>query len=95
MLAFAMVLARFRAVTVPAIGAAVLLEPGLFAASQAAIALSPVTTGTDQELGLAFPKAANPLPKNELAMSSHAAPAGGTRQPQRLRVTLKSALVVT
>jgi hypothetical protein len=93
LLAFAMVLSGFRTVPVTAIGAAMLVESGLFAASRAAIALSAIATGTDKELLVAFTAAANPSPKSDFAMSSHALLAGGTRQRQWLRGTLKPASV--
>jgi hypothetical protein len=76
-LPLAMILARFRAIAVTAIGAAVLSQPRLFAASRAAVALSPVTAGADQELGLALLATAKPPSQLDFAMSSHAASQAG------------------
>jgi hypothetical protein len=73
-LTLAMVVACFRAVAVAAIGAAVLIEPGLTPASRAAIALPSITTGADPELGAAFGAAADPPPEHDLAMSNHRCP---------------------
>jgi|SRR5580693_2495676 hypothetical protein len=76
-LAFAMIQSRFRAVPVPAIGAAMLSESGLFAASRAAIALPAIATGTDQELAVAFTAPANATPESDFAMPRHASPQAG------------------
>jgi len=54
-----------------AVGAAVLLHPGLIAASRAAIALPAITVLTDPEPRVAFPAAANPLTENHFAMNRH------------------------
>lgn len=76
-LAFAMILSRFRAIPVPAIGAAMLIDAGLLAAGRAAIALPAIATGTDKELAVAFTAAANATTESDFAMSRHASPQAG------------------
>lgn len=71
-LTVAMIFPCFRTVPVPAIGAAMLTQPGLLTAGKAAIALSAVTAGTDKEHRLAFAAPANPLPENHFALLRHA-----------------------
>jgi hypothetical protein len=65
-LALAMIQPAFRALLIPMICAAVLLEPRLLAALQTAIAVSPVTVLADQEQNLAT--GAKPLPKHHFAV---------------------------
>jgi len=62
----------FRALLVPAIGAAPLTEPGLIAAGQAAVALSAIAVGTEEENGAACTAQANPMPQNYFARRRHA-----------------------
>ncbi len=70
-LAVAMVKPSFRAPLMPAVGAAPLLQPGLVAASRAAIALAAIAVLTDPEHRLASPAAANSLTENRFAMDRH------------------------
>jgi hypothetical protein len=73
----AMVQPSFRAPLVPAVRSASLLQPGLSAASRAAIALSAIAVLADPEHLVAFAALANPLPENHFAMSRHpCTPAG-------------------
>ncbi len=67
-----MIFPCFRTVPVPAIGAAMLTQPRLLTAGEAAIALSAVTSGTDKEHRMAFAAQANPLPENHFALLRHA-----------------------
>ena len=82
-----MVQPSFRASLVAAIGAAPLLDPGLLAASCAAIALSAITMLADPEHREASTAAANPLPENHFAMSRHRRPQAGAGQRQPIMAT--------
>ena len=62
----------FRAALVPAVGRAVLAEPGLDAASRAAVLLPTITAGTNPEQRLASLAATNPWPENHLTRNCHA-----------------------
>jgi hypothetical protein len=62
----------FRALLVAAIGGAPLMAPGLLAAGEAAIALSPIAIRTEKEHGAACAAQAKPLPENHFAMNRHA-----------------------
>ena len=72
-----MIFPPFRTALVPAVGAAVLTEPGLLAAGDAAIVLSAVTVRTEKKHHAAFAAEANPLPQNCFAMRRHAFPQAG------------------
>lgn len=65
-LTVAMIQPAFGALLMPAVGVAALLEPGLLAAIQAAIAVSAIAMLTDQEQRLAT--RAQPLPKHYFAV---------------------------
>ena len=70
-LTVAMIRPCFGTVAVPAVGTAVLMEPGLPAASAAAIALSAVAGRADIEHRPALIEQANPLPQNHFVRSRH------------------------
>jgi len=72
-----MVEPSLRAPLVAAVGATVLLDPGVGAASRAAIALAAITVLTDPEHRVASPAAANPLTENHLALNRHPRPPAG------------------
>ena len=72
-----MILSRFRAVPVTAIGYAVAMQAALFAAERAAITLTTIASGTDKEFGLAFTTPTNPSPKTDLAVRRHTTPVAG------------------
>ena len=61
-----MIQPAFRALLIPTIRAAVLLEPDLAAALQTAIAVSPITVLANQEQSLTT--GAKPLPKHHFAV---------------------------
>jgi hypothetical protein len=61
----------FGTVPIPAISAAVLMEPGLPAASAAAIALAMVAARADIEHRPALIEQANPLPQNHFVLNRH------------------------
>jgi hypothetical protein len=90
LLPVAMVEPSFRTLLVPAIGAAQLLEPGLIAASEAAVALSAITARTEKEDRAAFTAKAKPLPENYLAKNRHARSQAAGQRP-RLRGRLEPA----
>ena len=71
LLPVAMIESSFRTLLVAAIGLAVLLQPGVVAASEAAIALSPITTGTEKEQGAATARRTNPQKQNYFAVARH------------------------
>jgi len=64
-------------VPVTAIRTAVVLQPSLSTASQAAIALSSVTAGTDEKDGLAFATLTNQFPQSDFAARRHRSPQAG------------------
>ena len=64
----AMVQPAFRTPLVSAIGDAALAQSGLGAASDAAVALSPVAMRTEKERCEAVPELANSLPENWFSM---------------------------
>jgi hypothetical protein len=68
----AMIEPTFRTLLVPAISGAPLVEAGLTAAGEAAIALSAITVGTEEKDRAAFAAQAKPLPENHFAMNRHA-----------------------
>jgi hypothetical protein len=90
-LAVAMIEPSFSTPLIPPIGTAPLPEPGFAAASQAAVALSAVTVGTEIEHRVAAAAEANPLPENHCAMNRHACSAGGAGQRHALRGNLEPA----
>jgi hypothetical protein len=73
----AMVQTTFRAALVTAVGTALLLDPGLSAATGTAIALSAVAVLADPEHLVAIATTANALPENHFAMSRHRCPPAG------------------
>jgi hypothetical protein len=72
-----MVEPSFRTLLVAAIGAAPLMEPGLIAAGQAAIALSAITTRTEKKQRATIAAQANPPPENHFARNRHASSQAG------------------
>lgn len=62
----------FGSLLVAAVGAASLPEPCLLTASDAAIALTAVTLGTEKEQRAAFAVQTNPWSQNYFARSRHA-----------------------
>jgi hypothetical protein len=76
-LTVAMIPPSFRTVLVTAVGTAVLMESGLVAAGEAAIALTSVTVRAEIKHSPAFAAKANPLPENQFAMSRHASSQAG------------------
>lgn len=64
----------FRALLMSAISQAPLLQTGLLSAGEAAIALSMIAAGAQEEKRAAFTGATKPLPKNYFALSRHASP---------------------
>jgi hypothetical protein len=71
-LAVAMIESSFRAPLVAAVGAATLPETGFGLAGGTAIALPPITVPADPEHRVASHAEADPLTKNDLAMTTHA-----------------------
>ena len=71
-LAVAMIESPFRASLVAAVGAAALPEPGFASAGGTAIALSAIAVPAEPEHCVASSAEANPLTKNDLAMTIHA-----------------------
>ena len=76
-LAVAMIESPFRASLVAAVGAAALPEPGFASAGGTAIALSAIAVPAEPEHCVASSAEANPLTKNDLAMTIHARPEAG------------------
>jgi hypothetical protein len=68
----AMIEASFRALLMAAIGGALLAQARLLPAWVAAIALSAVAFGTEEEQRAAFGNKAKPLSQNHFAMRRHA-----------------------
>jgi len=66
-----MIQPAFGALLVSAVGGAALLPPGVGTARRAAIALPPITVGTNPEHRLATLAATNALPENHFAMNRH------------------------
>lgn len=62
----------FQTLLVPAIGASPLPQPGLMAAGETAITLSPITVGTQEEQSATFAEKAKTLPQNHFAIGRHA-----------------------
>jgi hypothetical protein len=67
-----MIVPCFRTVPIPAIGNAMLTQPGLLTAGKAAIALSAIAVGTDKKHRMALAAQTNPLPENHFALLRHA-----------------------
>jgi hypothetical protein len=67
-----MIFPSFLALLVSAIGAAPLMEPGLLAAVEAAIALSAIAARAEEKDGQAFAAPASPLSENHFAQNRHA-----------------------
>ena len=86
----AMIESSFRTLLVSAIGATTLREPGLLAASEAAITLPAITAGTKKKDGVTLVAKANPLPENYFA-NRLARPHAGAGHRQRLRGRLEPA----
>jgi len=70
----AMIEPSFRAPLMAAVGSALLLPPGSGATSEAAIALSAIAAGAQEEHRATFAVLANSLPENHFAMNRHAFP---------------------
>ena len=68
----AMIESSLGTLLVPAIGTSSLIEPGLLAADQAAIALPVITVGAEKEHRAACAAEANPQPENHFAAHRHA-----------------------
>jgi hypothetical protein len=73
----------FGALLVTAIGTAPLLEPGLAAASGAAITLAAITVPTNPEHGAASAAAADPLMENRF-VNRHARQSAGLDNGRRI-----------
>lgn len=67
----------FQTLLMPAVGAAPLTQPRLSAAGDAAIALSPITVGAQEEQRATFACQAKTLPQNYFAIHCHAASLAG------------------
>ena len=67
-----MIKPRFRTLLITAVGASLLLESCLSAASQAAITISPVAATAEKEHRTAFAAETNPQIENHFAVSRHA-----------------------
>jgi|SRR5712671_53061 len=77
-LAVAVVQSAFRTLLVAGVGAPPLLPPGVFAAAGAAIAMSSIAVGTDEEHGKTLLTETDPLKENRFAVSSrHASSQAG------------------
>ena len=72
-----MVVPSFLALLVSAIGATPLMEPGLLAAGEAAIALSAITARAEEKDREAFLARASPSPENHFAQNRHASSQAG------------------
>jgi hypothetical protein len=68
----AVIESSFEALLMPAVGASPLTEPGLTPTTEAAIALTAITVGTEKKHRAAFAAQANPSPENPFAMNRHA-----------------------
>ena len=83
----------FRALLVACIGASPLLPAGLFAAGGAAIAMSTIAVGADEEHGVALLAETDSLQEYRFAVSlRHASSQAGTRQRHRFRGRLEPPL---
>ena len=67
----AMIEPAFRAALMPPVGATALPDPCVVTASQAAVALSAVAMEAEPEHGATHFCVANPLPKNNFAVTLH------------------------
>jgi hypothetical protein len=72
-----MVVPPFPALLVPAIGATPLMESGLLAAGEAAIALSTIAAAAEEKDRAAFAARASPPPENDFVQNRHACPQAG------------------
>jgi len=82
-LAIAMIESPFGTPLVAPVGGPSLLPAGLFAAWDAAVAVSAITVRADEENRLAPLPQAKPLPQNRFAVNHrHASSQAGTRQRQ-------------
>jgi hypothetical protein len=72
-----MIFPSFLALLVSAIGAAPLMEPGLLAAVEAAIALSAITARAEEKDRQAFAAPASPSSENHFAQNRHACSQAG------------------
>jgi hypothetical protein len=68
----AVIESTFQALLMSAVGAPPLMEPRLVPATEAAVALTAITVGTEKKDRAAFPAAANPSPQNGFAVNRHA-----------------------
>jgi hypothetical protein len=71
-LAVPVVESPFRALLVPAVGAASLSKPRRFTAGNAAVAMSPITVRADQECRATLRSRTKPLSQNHFAVFRHA-----------------------
>jgi hypothetical protein len=71
-LSVAMIKPSLRTLLVPAIGASALLDSGLLATGQAAIALSAITLRAKKEHRAAFATHTSPQPEDHFAVNRHA-----------------------
>jgi hypothetical protein len=71
-LSVAVIESPFRALLMSAVGVPPLMEPSLVPATEAAIALTPITVGTEKKDGVTLAAAANPSPQNRFAVNRHA-----------------------
>jgi hypothetical protein len=62
----------FRALLMSAVGAPPVTKPRLLPATEAAVALTAITVGTEKKDRAAFAAAANPSPQNRFAVNHHA-----------------------
>jgi hypothetical protein len=62
----------FRALLMSAVGGPSLMEPCLVPTTEAAVALTAITVGTEKKDDAAFATAANPSPQNRFAVNRHA-----------------------
>jgi hypothetical protein len=72
-----MVVPSFFTLLIPAVGATPLMEPGLSAAGEAAIALSAIAAGAEEKDREAFTARASPSPENHFAQNRHASSQAG------------------
>jgi hypothetical protein len=92
-LAIAMIEPAFRALLVACVGASPLLPAGIFAAGGAAIAMSTIAVGADEEYGVTLLAETDSLKENCFAVSlRHASSQAGTRQRPTLRGRLEPPL---
>ena len=72
-----MIVPPFLALLVPAIGATSLMESGLLAAGETAIAMAAITAGAEEKDREAFAARASPSPESHFAQNRHASSQAG------------------